>query len=128
MNDSTTKALTTLYRPVGPGQWEAIQAAGCRCFPPRLATQKYFYPLLYESFARRIAHQWHVERSGVGYVLVFQVRKSYLESQPIYIIGGPEHKEYRIHADELDGLNRNIVGTIRLLAVCGGDSERVQAG
>ena len=108
---------STLYRPVGPGQWQAIQALGCRAFPPRLATQKYFYPLLYESFAQRIAREWHVQRSGVGYVLAFSVRQRYLDSLPVFVIGGPEHKEYRIPADQLDAFNAQLVGPIRLLSV-----------
>ena len=58
-----TKTIT-LYRPIGPGQLQAIIDSGWQHFPPRLPAQKYFYPLIHESFARRIAGQWHVERSG----------------------------------------------------------------
>lgn len=110
------KETVTLYRSVGPGQLKCIADSGWKLFPPRLQWQRYFYPMLHESFAHRIASQWNVEQSGVGYVLRFRVRKEYVDPMPVYIIGGPEHKEYRIPADEIDGLNDNIVGKIEVLA------------
>lgn len=111
------RETVTLYRSVGPGQLKCIANTSWKRFPPRLHWQRFFYPMLHESFAHRIASQWNVEQSGVGYVLRFKVRKDYLEPLPIYIIGGPEHKEYRIAADEIDRLNENIIGDIEVLAV-----------
>lgn len=72
--------------------------------------------MLHESFAHRIASQWNVQQSGIGYVLRFKVRKEYVDPMPVYIIGGPEHREYRIPAEEIEELNRNIVGSIEVLA------------
>lgn len=106
----------TLYRSVGPGQLKCIVESGWKKFPPRLHWQPYFYPMLHEAFAHKIASQWNVKQSGVGYVLRFKVRKQYLDSLPIYIIGGPEHKEYRIASHELSDLNDNLVGSIELMA------------
>ena len=106
----------TLYRSVGPGQLKCIAESGWRQFPPRLHWQRYFYPMLHESFAHKIAAQWNVKQSGIGYVLRFKVCKKYLDSLPIYIVGGPEHKEYRIPASDMNSLNDNIVGTIQVMA------------
>lgn len=36
----------TLYRPVGLAELELIAAAGWRAYPPRLAWQPIFYPVL----------------------------------------------------------------------------------
>jgi len=47
MSDS----LTTLYRPVGRPELELIRANKFRAFPPRLAGQPYFYPVLTEEYA-----------------------------------------------------------------------------
>lgn len=108
---------STLYRPLGPGQLQAILESGCRRFPRRRANQKFFYPLLHESFARRIASQWHVQRSGVGYITAFEVMSEYLHGLPVFMVGGPEHREYRIPAAELEAFNDQIVGRISVVGV-----------
>ncbi|MDX1694347.1 MAG: hypothetical protein R3208_11340 [Ketobacteraceae bacterium] len=113
---SLNRETVTLYRSVGPGQLKCIADSGWKRFPPRLHWQRYFYPMLHESFAHRIASQWNVEQSGVGYVVRFRVRKEYIDPLPVYIIGGPEHKEYRIPAEDFERLNSNIVGAIEVLA------------
>ncbi|MCG8670668.1 MAG: hypothetical protein MI867_14730 [Pseudomonadales bacterium] len=106
----------TLYRSVGPGQLKCIAESGWKKFPPRLHWQPYFYPMLHESFAHKIASQWNVRQSGVGYVLRFKVRRSYIESLPVYMVGGPEHREYRIAAKRLHELNDSIMGSIEMVA------------
>jgi hypothetical protein len=50
-----TEQLTTLYRPVGRGELELIRASHFREFPPRLAEQPIFYPVLSEEYATQIA-------------------------------------------------------------------------
>lgn len=118
MNLQTTlkPATVSLYRPIGPGQLRAIESTNWQRFPPRLPGQKYFYPLLHESFAHRIAREWHLDRSGAGFVTEFMVDREYLEEFSVFVVGGPEHKEYRIPARELSRFNDNIVGDINLVA------------
>lgn len=111
--------VTTLYRPVGPVQLQHIVASGWQSFPNRKVRQRYFYPMLHESFAHRVAQDWNVRNSGVGYVTRFKVRRTFLEHYPVYIVGGPEHKEYRIEAEQLAMLNENIVGRIEVIGVYG---------
>jgi hypothetical protein len=43
--------ITTLYRPVGPKELALIVASGFREFPPRLAEQPIFYPVMNEECA-----------------------------------------------------------------------------
>lgn len=114
-------SVATLYRAVGPGQLDCIKATQWQAFPPRRESQRFFYPILNENFARAIASSWNVRQSGIGYVLRFQVKRSYLEQRPIYMLG-PQHKEYRIPAAELEGMNEAIVGQIELLATYHGES------
>jgi hypothetical protein len=38
----------TLYRPVGPKELELIKSSGWKEFPPRLAEQPIFYPVINE--------------------------------------------------------------------------------
>jgi hypothetical protein len=52
-------AVTTLYRPVGRKELELIRASEFRFFPPRLASQPFFYPVLNEEYAVQIARDWN---------------------------------------------------------------------
>lgn len=66
-----------LWRPTGPEEIELVRASGSRRCPPRLPDQPIFYPVLNEDYARRIARDWNVKASGVGYVTRFRVRRSF---------------------------------------------------
>ena len=44
-----------LYRPVGTKELELIRESNYRIFPPRLADQPIFYPVLNEQYATEIA-------------------------------------------------------------------------
>ena len=121
LNHAINKTIA-LYRPIGPGQLQAIVDTGFRRFPARRSNQKYFYPLLHENFAHFIARHWQLRNSGVGYVTTFQVRQSFVQDLPIYRMGGPEHQEYRIEAGCLEQLNDNIVGKISVIAVYNQDT------
>jgi hypothetical protein len=107
---------TILYRPVGPQELALIVASGSREFPPRLAEQPIFYPVLNEEYARQIAREWNVQASGAGYVTRFAVRKEFIGRYPVQTAGGSIHKELWIPAEELAEMNRNIVGLIEVIA------------
>jgi len=89
--------VTTLYRPVGQAEFELIRASGFCRFPPRLPQQPFFYPVLNEQYATRIARDWNPkdESSGfVGYVLRFIVRTEFLKQYESHIVGSAGHREY----------------------------------
>ena len=108
----------TLYRPVGQQELKLIAATGYRTFPPRPPEQPIFYPVLNEAYATQIAQNWNSRLNDppVGYVTRFQVRREYLRRYEVQIVGGLEHAEYWIPSEELDEFNRNIVGTIEVIA------------
>jgi hypothetical protein len=108
-------ATTTLYRPVGPVELELIAAAGWRGFPPRLPEQPIFYPVLNEEYASQIAERWNVRESGVGYVTAFEVDADYVAKFEVKQVGGREHLELWVPAEELATFNQNIVGVIRVI-------------
>jgi hypothetical protein len=58
----------TVFRPIGPEEPNLIEQAGFRAFPPRLPEQPIFYPVPSEAYAAKIARDWNVPASGVGYV------------------------------------------------------------
>ncbi len=109
--------VTTLYRPVGRRELDLIRLSAFREFPPRLAHQPIFYPVLNEEYAVQIARDWNTkdEASGFeGYVLEFDVRTEFLDRYEVHTVGDSRHREYWIPAAELSELNRNIIGVIRV--------------
>ena len=106
----------TLYRPVGPKELELIEASGWRAFPPRLPEQPIFYPVLNEEYAVQIARDWNVKESGAGFVTRFSVKADYASRFPVQTVGGSQHKELWVPAEELAEFNRNIVGLIEVIA------------
>lgn len=107
--------LTVLYRPVGRHEYELIEAAGFRRFPPRLPEQPFFYPVTNREYATQIARDWNAkdESSGwTGYVLRFRVRSEALQKYPLRTVGSAIHQEYWIPAVELDEFNDQISGLI----------------
>ena len=114
---------TILYRPVGPKELGLIAASGYRAFPARLPEQPIFYPVLNEEYARQIARDWNVDASGAGYVTRFAVRKEFTDRYPAQTVGGSVHKELWIPAEDLEELNRNIVGLIEVIAEFEAETE-----
>lgn len=109
-------ATTILYRPVGPRELALISALSFRAFPPRLPEQPIFYPVLNEQYARQIARDWNVRDSGAGYVTRFAVRSEFLSKYSVRTVGSSAHQELWIAAEDLEEMNRNIVGQIEVIA------------
>ena len=109
----------TLYRAVGQAEFDFIRDSGFRAFPPRLPEQPFFYPVLSQDYASKIAREWNSKdaRSGLaGYVLRFNVRVSYLQNYEVHTVGSSDHREYWIPAPNLGLLNENIAGAIEVVA------------
>ena len=104
--------VVTLWRPTGPEEMELVRASGLRRWPPRLAEQPIFYPVLNEQYATKIARDWNVPASGVGYVTRFDVEAEYLSQFPVRQAGGRDILEYWIPAERLEEFNDHIVGNI----------------
>jgi hypothetical protein len=104
-----------LFRPIGPEELRLIEAAEFRAFPPRLPEQPIFYPVLSEEYAARIASDWNVQASGVGYVTRFKVRRTFLSRYQVRNAGGARFQEYWIPAEELAEFNQNLIGPIEVV-------------
>ncbi|MCU1528802.1 MAG: hypothetical protein JWP75_2565 [Frondihabitans sp.] len=96
---------------------ELVRQTGSTRWPPRLPDQPIFYPVLNEDYATKIARDWNVKASGVGYVTRFDVAKSFLDRYDVQQVGGRTILEYWIPAEDLNELNDNIVGLIEEVAV-----------
>lgn len=108
--------VVTLWRPTGAEEMELLAASDFRRWPPRLPDQPIFYPVLNEDYATRIAREWNLPHSGVGYVTRFQVLRAFLDRYEIQQVGGRTILEYWIPADELEAFNDSIVGRIEVVA------------
>ena len=110
--------VVTLYRPVGRKELDLIEASGFAGFPPRLPEQPIFHPVLNEEYATQIAREWNAKYNddGVGYVTRFQVRREFIDKYEPKTVGGQNHEEYWIPAEDLGNFNRNIVGKIEVIS------------
>lgn len=113
-----------LFRPVGLVELKLIQASGYRAFPPRLTFQPIFYPVMNLDYAIQIARDWNTKDVASGYMgaaLQFSVDAEYLAQFDPVIVGGPQHQEFWIPAEELETFNQHIQGTIAIAAVFYGE-------
>jgi hypothetical protein len=99
-----------------PEELALVEASGWREWPPRLPGQPIFYPVLNEEYATKIASDWNVKASGVGYVTRFEVRQDFLDWYEVQQVGGKMVLEYWIPAEDLSEFNANIVGLIEVVS------------
>jgi hypothetical protein len=108
----------TLFRPVGKNELALIEESEFTAFPPRLAEQPIFYPVLNEDYATQIARDWNAKYNvdKQGFVTRLEGRKEFLARYEVKAVRGKEHEEYWIPAEDLDEFNRNIVAKIKVIA------------
>jgi len=112
-----SKDTVTLFRPTGESELALIREHGWRAFPPRLPGQPFFYPVLNQTYATQIARDWNTKDGGTGYVLRFQVDRTFLSRYEVQTAGASVHQEYWIPADELEDFNKHLEGPIEVIAV-----------
>lgn len=107
-----------LYRPTGLAELHLVAATGWKAWPPRLAEQPIFYPVLSLEYARKIARDWNAkgDRSdSIGFVTRFQIDDAFASRYPVQVAGGRAHEELWIPADDLAEFNRHIIGFVEVL-------------
>lgn len=105
-----------LWRPTGANELKLVEDSDFTAWPPRLADQPIFYPVLNEEYASMIARDWNAKISGIGFVTRFEVEKAYLDQYEVHQVGGQTILEYWIPAEELDTFNSHIIGKIEVVA------------
>ncbi|MGA5324399.1 hypothetical protein ACPCIU_28655 [Streptomyces seoulensis] len=108
-------ATTTFWRPTGPEELRLVAELGYRAWPPRLAEQPIFHPVLNEDYAVRIARDWNVQYDGAGFVTRFEVESEFLRRYSVQQAGGRTILELWVPAEELDEFNAHIVGPIEVV-------------
>lgn len=108
----------TLYRPVGQIELDLIQGANFKAFPPRLAWQPIFYPVLDYDYACTIARDWNTndeENGNVGYVTQFEIPEAYFKTFEVQNVGASHHNELWVPAEKMDEFNAQLQGTIKVV-------------
>ncbi|GAA3870351.1 hypothetical protein GCM10022243_39670 [Saccharothrix violaceirubra] len=108
-------ATTVPWRPTGPEELALVRESGWRAWPPRLPDQPICYPVLDEDYAIKIARDWNVPHSGVGYVTRFRVESAFLARYPVRRAGGRTILELWVPAGEPDEFNAHLVGPIEVV-------------
>ena len=78
-----------------------------------------FYPVLNEEYATQFARDWNTKdpASGyVGYVTRFSVLGGFVTRYEPHQVGGRQHLELWVPAEELEAFNDNIIGPIEVIA------------
>jgi len=112
---ANAEEVVVMFRPIGPEELELLRQAAFRRWPPRLPEQPIFYPVTNEHYACEIARSWNVRDSGYGAVTRFHVRSSFMSRYQIQRVGGSDHTEWWVPAEDLEDLNDNIVGLIEVI-------------
>lgn len=112
-----------LYRPIGTKELELIRDSGYLRFPPRLAEQPIFYPVLNEQYAAEIASRWNVKynEDHRGYVARFEIEDAYAGKFEVHTVGAGYHQELWVPADELNTFNQHIIGEIHVISEFSGE-------
>src|SRR5215216_2639019 len=105
-----------LYRPVGLQELELIYDSGMKAFPARLPQQPIFYPVLDLEYARQIASDWKAKSGqSAGYLTQFKVEDEYVSHFEKHTVGGSQHQEFWIPAEEVEEFNQHIIGHVKVL-------------
>jgi hypothetical protein len=105
----------TLFRPIGPDEFDLLRKNGFSAWPPRKPEQPIFYPVTNEDYAIEITRCWNVKQYGIGYVTRFEVARSFMDRYEVQTVGAAHHREWWIPAENLDELNRHIAGKIEVI-------------
>lgn len=120
------KQTIKLYRPVGKKELELIANSDFKTYPPRLVWQPIFYPVMNFDYAAQIAKDWNSkdEFSGYcGFVTAFDIDADYVSKFEVQNVGGFEHNELWIPAEELAEFCQHIIGKIEVLAAFYGENH-----
>ncbi len=94
-----------------------IYESGMRTFPPRLPEQPIFYPVLNFTYAEQIARDWNTKSGDLaGYVTRFEIDDGYVARFQRHVVGGREHEELWVPAEQLDEFNQHLVGSVEVTA------------
>ncbi len=102
------------FRPCSQAEFDLVETSGFSKWPPRLDIQPIFYPVTNLEYAREV-NRWNLNHYGKGYVLKFAVRKSFLDTFEIQVVGASHQTEWWIPAEQMNEFNAAIIGKIEVV-------------
>lgn len=108
------KNTVTCYRPCGRKELDLVIESDFKKWPPRLQQQPIFYPVTNEQYAIELT-QWNISDFGTGYVTKFDIEKEFMDRYEVRCVGSKNHTEWWIPAEDLEKLNKNIIGKIEII-------------
>ncbi len=109
-----TEETVEMFRPCNQAELDLVAQSGFKAWPPRLEGQPIFYPVTNEQYAKEI-NAWNKMDYAKGYVTKFAVKKAFVDRYDIQTVGAAHHTEWWVPAEDLEELNRNIVGLIEVV-------------
>ena len=103
---------------MGQAEYALIARTDFARFPPRLPEQPIFYPVLNQQYAHEIAEKWNTRYADSGYrgyVTRFEIDDTFAARYSVQTVGAGHHRELWVSADELEELNRHIIGKIEIM-------------
>jgi hypothetical protein len=72
-----------------------------------------------QGYASQIAREWNAPSAPdfIGFVLRFKIPSSFVAKYPIQTVGGKQHQELWVPAEELEHFNRQIIEQIEVIEV-----------
>lgn len=111
-----------LYRPTGKIERSLVFDTNMKAWPPHLSDQPIFYPVLNQAYAEQIARDWNTKfASFAGFATSFEV-DDYISRFKPEQVGGKEHLELWIPAEELDTFKHHIRSPISVVTAFYGEN------
>jgi hypothetical protein len=106
-----------LYYSMDQRECERLDHLRRSAVPARPPEDPILYLALTEQHAAEVAAKWDAARNGstVGYVGRLKVAKSFLDRYEVHSVGGSRYREYWIPAEDIDELNRGLLGPIEVI-------------
>jgi len=102
----------TLYRALGPEEYELLVELKYASLPPWPQEQPMVYPLLTEEYAIEVTSDRNVHRSGVGYVVRFTVDDEFASGCEVCSVNGFAQQELRMSAEQMLEFHSHVTGKI----------------
>lgn len=106
---------TSLYRPVNKVELDLIADLNWKGFPPRLADQPIFYPVMNQEYASQITVEWNLPSYKNGFVTKFEVDSDYLSKFKVEKVGLDHFLELWVPSEDLEEFNDHIIGKIEVV-------------
>ena len=101
--------FATLFKSVNEAELEEIEKQNF-CYFPKNIYKEFFYPIVTELYAIKLARDFILPAYGKAYVIKFEIDTSFLKNYNIKNVGSPFNKEYWIPEKDMEEFNKNIGG------------------